>query len=185
MTETRNNPYTRDNSLYIRFKPQISKVLDRKFPGLKHDILLDKGNFVQFTHHKSAFDTSHSWTRRQSNTISELTDIISELNNQLQDKDREIIRIQQATNNQQETLSRIESHLSRNQSDLQFASIMIQHDSMSHIPPPSLFGMSNRTSPTNFVTVSEVEQSHNSSPDTTQPQANYPSPLVSPLTWQM
>ena len=143
---------------------------------------MDLGNFVHFTRYKAVFDELNQRIRRQSNTISELTNKITELNNQLQNKDREIIRIQQATNNQQETLSRIESHLSRTQSDIHSASVTTQQDSTSHIPPSSIFAMSNCTSPTNFVTVSEVEQLPTSVPDLTQPQVNYSSPLVAPLT---
>ena len=182
MSQTTDNPYSRDNNLYLRFEAQISKLLDKKFPGLKQDILQDLGNFVHFTRYKAVFDELNQRIRRQSDTISELTNKITELNNQLMEKDREIIRIQQATNNQQETLSRIEHHLSRTQSDSQSASVTTQQDSTSHIPPPSIFAMSSRTSPTNFVTVSEVEQSPTSIPDLTQPQVNYPSPLVAPLT---
>ena len=97
---------------------QNKGVQSANFPNVTKKImmrhLLDLGNFVHFTRYKAVFNELHERIRRQSNTISELTNKITKLNNQLQDKDREIIRIQQATNNQQETLSRIESHLSRN-----------------------------------------------------------------------
>ena len=83
MTVTTNNPYMRDNNLYLRYEVQISKLLDKKYSGLKQDILLDLGNFVHFTCYKVTFDELHDRIRKQSHAISELTNKITELNNQL------------------------------------------------------------------------------------------------------